>query len=347
MDIPKYIGDVHPREYIKEMRVYCHFKQITNDDEILKFSKLMIDSTIDISSEKLEKIRSCEDLIEVLREHITFAIFKNSTIRKLHLLKYQLERDGGDTPKFIAKFRSLCRDAEIDEIDRRKHHLYYTLPNDFFRNEFIKHYDDINSMNDLVICFENTLNEYSRFILNGSVVALKHVATGKYLCSNNTHYATGSKNQVVFCGKYLRDSNSEWTIKCLQSPEFLPYDSIIYLQHNNTNNFLEICTDRHNLSPVSKSTEVSCGSNNNYSDYTWILDRSKSGSQHAYLKTQDIIVLRNKYPDYLTNRQNDEVLGSKETVFTVGDDKNEYQEVYAHPKESVSEFDEWCIELIE
>lgn len=59
----------------------------------------------------------------------------------------------------------------------------------------------------------------------------------------------------VFCGKSLRDSNSAWTIKCLQSPEFLPYESIIYLQHNNTNNFLEICTDRHNLSPVSKHTE--------------------------------------------------------------------------------------------
>jgi hypothetical protein len=194
MDIPRYIGDVHPKEYIKQMRVYCHVNQITSDEEILKFSKLMVDSTIDIST---EKIGSCEDLIEALREHITFLIFKNSSIRKLHLLKYQLERDGGDTPKFIAKFRSLCRDAEINEIDKRKNCLYHTLPNDFFRNEFIKHYDEINSMNELVIRFENTLNEYSRFILNGSVVALKHVVTGKYLCSGSKHYETGSKNQLV------------------------------------------------------------------------------------------------------------------------------------------------------
>ncbi|RGB41917.1 hypothetical protein C1646_810326 [Rhizophagus diaphanus] len=342
MDIPKYIGDVHPEDYIKEMRIYCNFKQITNEDDVLKFSKLMVDSTIDFPSKNIE---SCEDLIKELKEHITFLIFKNSSIRKLHLLKYQLERDGGDTPKFIANFRSLCRNAEISDIDRQKHHLYYTLPNDFFRNEFIKHYDDIKTMNDLVICFESTLNEYSRFILNGSVVALKHVATGKYLTSSIKHYETGSKNQVVFCGKSLRDSNSAWTIKCLQSPEFLPYESIIYLQHNNTNNFLEICSDRHNLSPVSKLTEVSCGSNNNYSDYTWILDRSKPESKDEYLKTQDIILLRNKYPDYLTNKQKEEVLGCKDIMFTIGED--EYQEVYAHSKDNIDEYDEWCIELIE
>lgn len=118
---------------------------------------------------------------------------------------------------------------------------------------------------------------------------------------------------------------------------------------------------------------VSCGSNNNYSDYTWILDRSKSENIDEYLKTHDIVLLRNKYPDYLTNKQKEEVLGSKNIMFTVNDD--EYQEVYAHPKDNIDEFDEvtiifflltfilvknsinlinnlsifiqWCIELIE
>ncbi|RIA90437.1 hypothetical protein C1645_769890 [Glomus cerebriforme] len=343
MDIPKYIGDVHPEEYIKEIRAYCNFKHITDEEEILKFSRMMIDSTIDISSE----VKSCDQLINVLKEHVTFSIFKNSSRRKLHLLKYHLERDGGDTPKFIANFRSLCRDAEINDVEEQKNYLYYTLPNDFFRNEFIKHFDDIKAMNDLVVCFENTLNEYSKFILNGSAVALKHVVTGKYLSSSNKHYETGSKNQMVYCGQSLRDSNAVWTIRCFNSPELLPYESIIYLQHSNTNNYLEICTDRHNKSPVSGYTEVSCGANNNYSDYTWILEHSNSGPKEIYLKTHDVIILKNKYPDYFTNQHKEETLRSLDTVFTVGKDKKEeFQEVFAHSGK-INENDEWCIELIE
>src|SRR6266498_2081403 len=139
MDCPKYDGNIHPEEYIKEIRAYCEFKQITEEHEILKFSKMMIDPTINLHTEILE-IKSCKDLIDVLKEHITFAIFKSSCKRKLQLLKYHVEREGGDTPKFIANFRSLCRNAEINDIENQKSHLYNTLPNDFFRNEFIKRY---------------------------------------------------------------------------------------------------------------------------------------------------------------------------------------------------------------
>jgi hypothetical protein len=90
---------------------------------------------------------------------------------------------------------------------------------------------------------------------------------------------------------------------------------------------------------------VSCGSNNNYSDYTWILDR-KSGCKDAYLKTQDIIYLRNKYPDYLTNKQKEEVLCSKDVTFTIGEDKDEYQEVYAHSIDTIDEYDEVNISFL-
>jgi hypothetical protein len=193
MQIPRYIGNVHPEQYIKEMRAFCNFRQITDEKEIVKFSKMMVDSTIEIPSD----VESCEDLVKALKDHITFPMFKNACKRKLHLLKYRSERDGGDTPNFIANFRSLCRDAEIDDVDAQKNILYYTLPNDFFRNEFIRKYDEIDSIKNLIVTFENTLNEYSKFILNGAVVALKHVVTGKYLSSNSKTYETGSRNQVV------------------------------------------------------------------------------------------------------------------------------------------------------
>lgn len=341
MEAPRYIGDTHPEEYIKEMRAYCSFKKITDESVVVKYSKMMVDSTIDIPSD----IESCEDLVKALKEHISFPIFTNSCKRKLHLLKYRSEREGGDTPKFIANFRALCRDAEIEDIETQKNILYYTLPNDFFRNSFIKQYDDIKSMTDLIVRFENTLNSYSKFILNGTIVALKHVKTGKYLCSNNYSYGTGSKNQAVFCNQFLRDSNSTWLIKCFNSSELLAYESVIYLQHCNTKKYLEICSDRHNKSPVSNKTEVSCGADNNYSDYTWILDRNSStGSKETYLKTQDIIVLKNEYSDYLTNQKKTVYLGSHDVLFNL--EKESFQEIFAQEGE-VSEHDEWRIELIE
>jgi len=340
MDIPKYTGSVHPEQYIKEMRAYCNFKHITDEREIVKLSKTMVDSTIVIPSE----IESCEDLIKALKGHITFPIFKNSCKRKLHLLKYRSEREGGDTPKFIANFLSLCRDAEIDDVDIQKNTLYYTLPNDFFRNEFIRKYDDIKSIMDLLILFENTLNEYSKFILNGAVVALKHVGTGKYLSSNDKTYVTGSKDQVAFCGQFLRDSHATWTIKCLDNRDMLPYGCTIYLQHEKTKKFLEICSDRHNKSPASNNTEVGCGSDNNYSDYTWILEQGKSEKKDSNLKSRDTIILRNTYSDYITNQQRNEVLGSHEITFAL--EGESFQEVFVHGGEP-NENDEWIIELIE
>src|SRR5581483_3447398 len=109
MELPRYTGESHPAEYIREMRAYCNFKNITEEEEILKFSKMMVDSTIDIPP----NVDSCDELIKALKSHISFPIFINSCKRKLHLLKYSSEREGGDTPKFITNFRALCRDAEI------------------------------------------------------------------------------------------------------------------------------------------------------------------------------------------------------------------------------------------
>ena len=69
---------------------------------------------------------------------------------------------------------------------------------DYFLSEFLKRKEKIKSMNDLIKEFEEIVMDESNLIRNNSIVALKHVATGKYLSSiENLNYTTGSKTQLV------------------------------------------------------------------------------------------------------------------------------------------------------
>ena len=62
---------------------------------------------------------------------------------------------------------------------------------------------NVNSTNELIKEFENIVFEESNLIKSGSIVALKHVTTGKYLSSiENLNYITGSKTQLV-CMLYI------------------------------------------------------------------------------------------------------------------------------------------------
>ena len=42
--------------------------------------------------------------------------------------------------------------------------------------------ENVNSINELIKEFEDFVVDVSNLIINESIVALKHVATGKYLC---------------------------------------------------------------------------------------------------------------------------------------------------------------------
>src|SRR5262249_17948093 len=156
---PIYDGKIHPSEYIKRMRTYCNFKQITNEQEILKFAIMMIDSTICMPT---ENITSFDTLTNSLRGDITFTIFKNSWKRKLQVLKYVTENEGGDTAKFISDFRTLCRDAEIMGIEEQKKYLINSFPYDdnYFAKELTKRQKNvnINSMNKLIEVFEEIVS---------------------------------------------------------------------------------------------------------------------------------------------------------------------------------------------
>ncbi|RIA85401.1 hypothetical protein C1645_781943 [Glomus cerebriforme] len=191
MEPPIYDGKIHPREFIKKMYLYCNFKQITSEQDILKFAIMSIDSTINIP----ENTTSFDTLINALKEHISFTVFKNYCKRKLQILEYVPEHKGGNTVNFIADFRSLCRDAEITNIEEQKIYLFNTLSCNFFKNEFTKRQKNVSSMNELIKMFEEIVSEYSRLIRNGSIVALKHATTGKYLSSCNKKYPQDNNNQ--------------------------------------------------------------------------------------------------------------------------------------------------------
>src|SRR3954454_19451939 len=204
MELPKYDGNIHPDEWIKEISYKSnlipkepYMASYYIDVHRTNIAKEFVVSTISFST----KIDSFEKLRNALKEDISFTVFKNTNKRKLQSLKYVPEREGGDTSKFISNFRKLCYNAEINNIKEQMKYLYSSLPINYFNyvsNEFHKKMKNANSLSELIKEFEDIVLEESGLIKNGAIVALKHVATERYLSSiENLCYATGSKRQLV------------------------------------------------------------------------------------------------------------------------------------------------------
>ncbi|RGB27682.1 hypothetical protein C1646_718006 [Rhizophagus diaphanus] len=227
---------------------------------------------------------------------------------------------------------------------------------------------NVNSINELAKEFEDIVLEESNLIRKESIVALKHIATGKYLSSiSNLRYTTGSESQLVFVGSSEPDPNSLWKISF--GSELATYtDTFITLQHVKSNNmFLGINHGyfyntgynsgfdfRYRKSPSNNYTEVSCNNFNN-SGYNsssfwfndWKFSYSKVKEHQGYLKSNDIINLsiKKRYDEYGKSIKNEqfEFLRSHDIQFTIGNDT--FQEVVCH-NERLGGNDEWCIELI-
>ncbi|PKB96016.1 hypothetical protein RhiirA5_472686 [Rhizophagus irregularis] len=344
MDIPKYNGNIHPDEWIHDIQKY-NYMWGKNYGGFLNTAISLVDPTIKLSTE----IRDIEELCNALKENISFTVFKNTNKRKLQSLKYIPESRGGDTSKFISNFLKLCYNAEINDIEEQKNYLYKSLPmNNYFSSEFYKKMKDVNSVNELIKEFEDIIVKESNLIKDESIVALKHIATGKYLSSaENLCYTTGNKFQLVFAGSLVPDPNSLWKIKF--GKELATYNNTsIKLQHIKSNNkFLGIygCCK----SPSTYHTEVSCNSTSNiinvgyisnYWDENWKFNNSKLENHQGYLKSNDIINLSIENSFY-NNKV--EFLRSHDIQFTIGNDT--FQEIVCH-NERLGGNDEWCIELI-
>jgi len=195
MDLPVYDGNIHPNEWLKRVRACCFLKHIVKDEEILKFAKMVIDSTINIP----ENVTSLDELVNALKRNIAFSTFKN--INKIRLLSLKFSspnRENVETLKFIDDFCRLCRDADIDDLQEQKKYLYLSIPNEYFEDESYKKLESTNSTSELIEAFGKMVIEESNLIRDDSIIVLKHVATGKYLSSiGNLSYVTGSCSQSV------------------------------------------------------------------------------------------------------------------------------------------------------
>src|SRR6266498_5568022 len=128
MDFPKYNGNIHPDEWINDLKIRQVLQDISE-----KIAIKLVDSTISLPT----GIGSLEDLRNALKKDISFTVFKNTNKRKLQSLKYIPKSRGGDTSKFISNFLKLCYNAEINDIEEQKKYVYKSLlMNDHISNEF-------------------------------------------------------------------------------------------------------------------------------------------------------------------------------------------------------------------
>src|SRR5256885_12477814 len=134
MDFPKYDGNIHPDEWINNVKAHFNHEWYIRS---LVSAKSLVDPIIKLPAE----IDDYEKLRNALKEDISFTVFKNTNKRKLQSLEYIPERKYGDTSKFISTFRKLCYNAEINDIEEQKKYLYNSLPINYFNyvsNEFHK-----------------------------------------------------------------------------------------------------------------------------------------------------------------------------------------------------------------
>lgn len=193
MDIIKYNATVHPDEWVKYVWTKCLINKIKEEKEILQICKLNI--TINIKTEP----KTLDDLIEILKAHSTFDIFKINRKEKLDKMKFE-NYESNDTAQFLADFRSLCETTEIINPREIKSRLLRTnLSNEFFNNEFSRRASDVISIDEIYKIYSEVVADSSKIIKYGPefLIAIKHIETGRYLSSRQINYETGSQRQVV------------------------------------------------------------------------------------------------------------------------------------------------------
>ncbi|PKY62540.1 hypothetical protein RhiirA4_489154 [Rhizophagus irregularis] len=308
MKLPKYDGNIHPNEWIKQIQICCFLKKIVKDDDILQIAKTMIDPIIINNNMILENnITSLEELNNLLKQQNSFLIFKNSSKRKLQLLKFQIKND--DMTKYILEFRSLCRDAEINDFEEQKKYFIQSILPINLIDSFIK---ESNSMNELIKNFDDFLLNYSRIIKNNSCVALKHIATGKYLSSCNKKYQNSNYN-LVYCGDNILNNDALWIISNNNITNLITFQNSITLKHkSSSNNYLSVDSDYK-----------ACGGNEGLT-IDWTLQHSKN--ERNYLESKDNVLLKISFGKNTSVKNL--TLRSHENILKI--DNNDYQEVFAH-----------------
>jgi hypothetical protein len=203
--LPKYDGNIHPNEWLRQIKAKCsihiNYDSYSNIEYmILEVAKLLVDPTINVND-----VKSNDQLITTLKNNFLFKIFLKSNKQKLRDLSYKFDTCGDDdesTIEFLVKFKKLCDNAEITDIDEQKFYLIHTL-NIKYHYKFSEKIKNINTFDELLISFQDFIIDQKCKIRNFYIVTIKHVATGKYLSSSTSiHYSNASNGYVVCIYKY-------------------------------------------------------------------------------------------------------------------------------------------------
>jgi hypothetical protein len=188
---PLYDATLQPEAWVKELRFFCALQGIRDQATVLDIAILRIDNNIPIPHD----IDSFNSLIRVLKDHVTHSVFRADSLGKLNKLKCEHNRDMSE---FIAKFTSLCSNANITDREEKKGYLLRNMPDDIVRDVLRNRIEKLNSFDKVIETFKDVMLEHRRQIRYGSKIALKHIATGRFLSSNKViKYITGHKQQMV------------------------------------------------------------------------------------------------------------------------------------------------------
>ncbi|GES94859.1 hypothetical protein GLOIN_2v1834196 [Rhizophagus clarus] len=340
MEPQMYNGTVHPEVWLNKLKLFCYQKNITVDENVLRFCKTLVHPSINVTEAK-----TFNEIINIIKSDISFESYKNSVKRKLKRLKFDNNKFKNEEEilKNLNEFQQLCYEAEIKEFEEQKRLFMNALSTCSIQHKFIcDNLKKINSIGELFKFFDQSLLKEK--IFNGSYIALKHVATGKYLsCCGDIKYQEGSKCPIVFSGQTFPVLNSTWIISTIDKlpnmhisePDPVFYGNTFYLFHKATGKKLDI--DKSYKSPVTQNTEVSITSFKNEIRFQLIATNSANNNtdNNDCILSKDIITLKNS---------ENCILRSHEITFTI-DDKT-YQEVIGH-NGRIGGNDEWCIELVD
>ncbi|KAJ2783256.1 hypothetical protein GGI15_002645 [Coemansia interrupta] len=132
----------------------------------------------------------------------------------------------------------------------------------------------------------------------GTILALKHVATGRHLRSDRSHSTqSGSNQQLAFASKFTTGESDWWQVLPANHDVPIPgsivaYGTQIRLRHVDTGRHLH--SHYGFVDPLTGNNEVTCFGDQTLSDENdhWVIERFGDGGYGATAKATDTIVLR-------------------------------------------------------
>ncbi|POG77884.1 hypothetical protein GLOIN_2v1767453 [Rhizophagus irregularis DAOM 181602=DAOM 197198] len=329
--LPKYDGTIHPDEWLRQIKTQCMIHINNNhyysnlENMTLEVAKSLVDPSINVNN-----VRSNDQLLTTLKNNVLFKIFLKSSKQKLRDLSYKFNTCGDEaesTLEFLVKFKKLCDNAEIINIDDQKFYLIHTL-DIIYQYKFSEKIININTFDELLTSFQDFIIDQKCSIRSSSIVIIKHVATGKYLSSNNC--PNGRYGYVVTLSNNQSDPSCQWQIIGQSLNDEIHYGNKIRLKSPATNQYLS-STNGCKSPATNHHLVYSYGS-----IFNWIVQFGNSVDYNGMWKLND------KFSLLCEIGSAKSLLRAHDFHFNIGN-KN-FQEVVCH-NERFGGNDEWCIEF--